>query len=161
VDPQVPRRRKFRVVAKRIRNRRNRRARRETLAAINNLINEITQSLSNLPPVFLPPSSPHISSSISEEKFPSPSRYDPISPILSPFSPIHDLLSSVTTARLLPDVSPPSPSYSSTSSMEFLGEKSQLSLLTSSLTTSKNYPSSSLSLISPNPVVLLLHERIQ
>jgi len=125
MDPQVPRRRKSRAVAKCIQNRRNRRTWREALAATNNLINEVTQSLSNLPPIFPPPSSPHISSPISEEKFPSPSRYDPVSPIfslISPFSPIHDSTSSVTTARLLPDVSPSSPSNSSTSSVEFLGE---------------------------------------
>jgi len=119
---QVSRRRKSRAIAKRIRNRR---ARRKVLATINNSINEVTQSLSNLPPAFSPPSFPQISSLILEERFPFPSRYDLVFPISFPLSlssPIHDSPPSVTTAHLLLDISPPSPSHSSTPSVEFLDE---------------------------------------
>jgi len=125
VDPQVPCRRKSRAQFKQIRNWRNRRARKEVLNIINRLLDQITESLANSPPVFPSFSSPHIFSPISEERFPSTSRYDSVfSPISSPLprpSPIYDSLSLVSLP-LLPDVSPLSPLSSSTSSVEFLDE---------------------------------------
>jgi len=93
VDPQTPRRRKSLARFKQIRNRQNRRARKEILDIINRLLDQVTESLANLPPVFPSPFSLHISSPISEKRFPSPSRYDLISyPISSPLlpSPIYD-----------------------------------------------------------------------
>jgi len=88
MDPQVPRHRKSRAQFKRIRNRRNRRMQKEVLNIINKLLDQVTESLSNLPLDFPLPSSPHVSSPISEEWFPSSSRYDLVSsPIFSPISP--------------------------------------------------------------------------
>jgi len=120
VNPHFPHRRKSRAQAKSNRNQRNRRVRRDVLAVINSLLDEVEESL-NYPP----PSSPHISSPISAERFPSPSRYDPVSPLsspLPPLSPIHASPLPPVSPLLLPDFSPLSPSASSTSSVEFLAE---------------------------------------
>jgi len=126
VDPRVPRRRNSRAQIKKIRNRRNRRIRREVYSVINDLLDRVTESLENASfDIPTPPPAP-IPSPISEERFPSPSRYDPVS---SPFSsPIPASPLSPTSYSpppiappASPDVSPLSPS-SSTSSVEFLGE---------------------------------------
>jgi len=118
VDPRVPRRRKSRAQFKRIR--RNRRARKEVLDIINRLLDQVTESLANFPLVFPSPSSPsHISSPISEERFPS----------LQDTYLLHYLLQYLhflqpTTHHPLSHhpYSDVSPSPSSTSSVEFLGE---------------------------------------
>jgi len=124
VDTQVLRRQKSRTLAKHIRNQRNRRARREALAVIDNLINEVYRHYQTFLLSFLLLFPPRISFPISEGRFPSLSRYDPVSHIFSHipifFNP--RLIFSITTAHLLPDVSPLSPSHSSTSSVEFLSE---------------------------------------
>jgi len=125
VDPQVLYRRKSRAQAKSNRNRRNRRVRRDVTAIVNNLLDEVEKSLLNLPPAYPPPSSPHIPSPISEEWFPSPFRYDPVSLLsspLPPLSPIHASSSPPVSPRLLSDFSPLSPSPFSTFSVEFLAE---------------------------------------
>jgi len=62
---------------------------------------------------------------MSEGRFPSSSKYNLVSPIsflTAPSSPIHNLPSSIVTERLFLDLPPPSPSYASTCSVEFLGE---------------------------------------
>jgi len=124
VDSQVPRRRNSRAQFKRIRNRRNRRIREEVLNVVNSLLDQVTESLETFSPSTPSPSPVHISSPISEERFPSPSRYDPVSsPSSSPEPPLSPTCySPPPVSPVYPDVFPLSPSPSSTSSVEFLGE---------------------------------------
>jgi len=97
----------------------------EVLTVVNDLLDRVTESLENPSPVPpSPPSPAQISSPISEERFPSPSRYDPVSsPFSSPSPPLSPTCYSPPPVSPIPfDDFPLSPSPSSTSSVEFLGE---------------------------------------
>jgi len=121
VNPQVPHRRKFRAQAKKNRNRRNRRVRRDVLAIINNLLDEVEESL-NLSPAYPPPSSPHISFPVSEERFSHLPDTILYLLYLLHYPYFRQSTPHLRLPRLLSDFSPLSPSASSTSSVEFLTE---------------------------------------
>jgi len=97
MDPRFPRCRNSRAQFKQIRNRRNRQAWKEVLAVINKLLDQVTESLANLPPDFPTSTSPsHVSFSISEERFPYSSRLDTIQYFLHYLLPYPHFLQSAT-----------------------------------------------------------------